>query len=906
MNLPFFKKKDDIQSPFDRPKESYGAVLALAFIIPAALLYLIYIAMEVWPFGNGSVLVLDLNGQYVYFFEDLRNKILNGGSLLYTWSRSLGGEFMGIFAYYIASPFSFLVALFPKDYITEALLVIFLLKCGSCGFTMALYLSKSRPTNKLNTVIFSTMYAVCSYAVVQAHNTMWIDEMIFLPLLVLGVERLITKRQFALYTASLAFACLTSFYIGYMMCIFTFLYFFYYYAAHDKDYENNFYEEKYHFIKSLLRIALYSAIAIAIAMVIIYPAYTSLQFGKNDFQNPDLTFKQKFDFLDMLVKLYPGSYDTVRPTGLPFIYCGVLTLILLPVYFITKSVKTREKVMTGLLMAAIVFSFNGSTIDIFWHGMQKPNWLNYRYSFMLVFLMVVCAYKAFNDLQNIEYKYILGVTGILGLLILVIQKQDYEWLKDISCVWLSLACLAAYAIALHPINKDYMRHNARSILLIIVCLELFISGVLDEVALDDDVVYSKRTSYRSYIEKYQPVVDIVKEYDEENFGSEFYRMEKNNHRKTNDSMALGFKGISNSTSTLNASVIKLLNKMGYASKSHWTKYLGGTPVADSLLGLKYLIFTSDSDQNLYENIYADEGKNLWAYYNPYALSLLCAAEDNLYEIAELDEYDTPFEFLNDLVTAMLGEDEQIKLFKPIYIDDITTENLETTYTSGHKKYKPVSSAKNKRVLFDFTAVGDNEIFCYFPSTWKREVKMTLNGEDIGTYFANETYRIVDLGKFSDGEQLILAMSLQQDDLYMMSSVDYFYYLDYELFEEVMTRLGEGNMNITHFEDTLIEGNISVGEDRNIVYTSIPYDEGWIVSVDGERAELKKALGSLLSFEIDAGDHDILLEYKPKCFTVGVMVSAAGLVSFAVAAFVSNAVDKKRHKRFVSQGSEIKF
>lgn len=71
-----------------------------------------------------------------------------------------------------------------------------------------------------------------------------------------------------------------------------------------------------------------------------------------------------------------------------------------------------------------------------------------------------------------------------------------------------------------------------------------------------------------------------------NFGSEFYRMEKTSHRKTNDAMALGMYGISNSTSTLNASVIDLLQKLGFSSKSHWTKYLGGTPVSDSLLGIK--------------------------------------------------------------------------------------------------------------------------------------------------------------------------------------------------------------------------------------------------------------------------------------------------------------------------------
>ena len=72
--------------------------LTLAFLIPIVIMYVIYIFMTVWPFGKYSCMVLDLNGQYVYYFEKLRDVLTKGGSLLYAWERSLGGEFMGIFA----------------------------------------------------------------------------------------------------------------------------------------------------------------------------------------------------------------------------------------------------------------------------------------------------------------------------------------------------------------------------------------------------------------------------------------------------------------------------------------------------------------------------------------------------------------------------------------------------------------------------------------------------------------------------------------------------------------------------------------------------------------------------------------------------------------------------------------
>ena len=119
------------------------------------------------------------------------------------------------------------------------------------------------------------------------------------------------------------------------------------------------------------------------------------------------------------------------------------------------------------------------------------------------------------------------------------------------------------------------------ILCVFVCLELFIAGLLNLVALDEDVVISSYDSYHGFIDKVRPIVNDVEESDDS-----FYRMEKNFHRKVNDPMSLGLRGFSNSTSTLNQYTIEFLNKMGLAADSHWTKYTGATPVFDSIFGVK--------------------------------------------------------------------------------------------------------------------------------------------------------------------------------------------------------------------------------------------------------------------------------------------------------------------------------
>ena len=156
--------------------------LLLAFIIPVFLMYLLYVSIGIFPFGDKTVLGLDLNAQYVDFYYGLRNVIHGDADALYTFARSLGGEFMGIYSYYVASPFAAIVALFPRNMMAHALLVLFLFKTGLSGFTFGFYLHKTyKFKNKTAIVGFSILYALSAYAVVQQHNNMWIDALVWLP-----------------------------------------------------------------------------------------------------------------------------------------------------------------------------------------------------------------------------------------------------------------------------------------------------------------------------------------------------------------------------------------------------------------------------------------------------------------------------------------------------------------------------------------------------------------------------------------------------------------------------------------------------------------------------------------------------------------------------------------------------
>ena len=216
--LKTFKKPDKIckiksilSGIQERIANNQYSYLFFCFLVPAVIMYLVYVAIGIHPFGDSSVLTLDLNAQYVYFHEAFRNTLTGNGNMLYSFFRNLGGEFMGIYAYYVASPFTYIVLLFPQNMMLDAILTIMILKVGMCGVTFGLFLHKhTKSVNKPIITCFAVMYALCSYAVTYQDNVMWMDALILLPLITYGIERLITHKKYMLFVISLSLAIMNN------------------------------------------------------------------------------------------------------------------------------------------------------------------------------------------------------------------------------------------------------------------------------------------------------------------------------------------------------------------------------------------------------------------------------------------------------------------------------------------------------------------------------------------------------------------------------------------------------------------------------------------------------------------------------------------------------------------------
>ena len=867
--------------------------LGFCFLIPAALLFICYLARGVYPLGEGSVLVLDLNGQYVYFYEALRDIITDGGSFVYTFRRALGGEFMGIFAYYLASPLSFLVVLFPKENITEAIYMLLVLKCGLCGFTFGYFAHKTRPRHPFTTVTFSVMWALCTFAVVMQHNLMWTDNIFLFPLVLLGIQNVVKRGKISLYVVTLTFSILSNFYIGYMTCIFSGFYFFFYFLSKNRA-ERNPDGVRAHFGKSFLRFFLASVCAVCIGACIILPTYYSLSLGKNDFSNPSFVPTLRYNFADLLSKFYFGSYDTVRPAGTPLLFTGTLTLLVAPLYFICRKISVREKIVSACVAVFFVVSMNVSTIDLVWHGFQKPNWLNYRYAYMFCFFIVWWGMRAFEHIRDMSFRWVIGTWALATGVIIALQKFGYENLPDFRAVVPSLGILLILLFILRGVKSEKLNRQtaSRVALVFFVCAEMVASTLVNFNDLDDDVVFSSRSGFRKYLDRVSVAANDLKEYD-----TSFYRTERTFTRKINDNMALGLYGLSGSTSTLNEHTIVFLRRMGYASRSHWSKYIGGNPVSDSLLGIKYIIAERDDAVNEATEVFDYPDDNMTTYRCNFALPIAAAVSQKLTNAPFTDEgVSTPFIRLNSLVSYMLGDPDAKGVFREAGEPVISKSGVSESTIAAHSKYTKYDADGAGEVNYDLTVSSSEPLYCYFPSKYTRDAELFLNGKDLGDYFESDSHTIVYLGRFAPGERITVTLRLDNKELYVEKNVPYFWYLDTDRFEEAFGELGEFPLEVTYHTEDPIEGTINVPKEKTQIFTSIPYDAGWRVVCDGEDVETYEVLDGLMTFTLTPGEHELSMKYDPECVKQGNIISIMGIAAFILIALSNKLLTDKAERR----------
>ncbi len=872
----------------------------LAFFLPVVILFVSYAVFKVHPFGDNSVLVLDLNGQYVYYYEAYRDAFWGDGSFIYDWSRNLGGEMFGIFAYYLASPFMIIIYLLPRSMMMTSIMIVQLAKVGSAAVTMRYFLKKISPNKPKNVslIVFPTIYAMMGYVSVQLMNPMWLDALIYLPLICWGVQRLVKEGRMLPYIIPLALMFISHFYIGYMVGIFTFFYFCYVCLSQEgRKLPKKFFSRCVYF-------GVGTFVALLCAAFVLIPVYNSLKLGKFNFTTPDFSLATQFDFLTFTTKLFPLSYDTVLPEGLPVIYCSAAALILVPLYFLNSKISLKEKTSSGILAALLVLIMYIKPADMVMHGFQVPQWLPFRYSFIFSFLLIIMSFRAFENLDGITLKNIGGIYAALMVFLFWCERENYSHFqifetvtKDgknsvvIQGIWASMILLSAAFVLLYVIKKYPKSKMAALIFAGVVSLELYANNVDTFRKIDKTVVYSKYYSYEPFYTDLRSAVKSMKEFDKE----PFYRMEANFHRTVNDAIGSDYMGLSHSSSVMNAPVLKMLHKLGFAYGGHYTKYDGATYITDAVFDIKYLMTkntdTADSRIVVPEEYklakHSIHGEALYKFYkNPNALGLGVATGTDIFNVVLGD--DDPFANQNALLSALVGKNRNY--FSRLETFEDTTNNVfRDMLVDGHTKYYVDNkNISDSHIDFLVKVDSDSGVYMFFPTSYERNCNVWVQDEaeyikgeqpmsQAGQFFELDNYSILKIGDYHKGQTLRVRMTIDNKNNETFWKDHIFCSFDYETFAQDCKELQKHSLEVTKFEDTYVTGKVTADSDGQYLFTTIPVQDGWTVTVNGKEVKQQKALDCLMCVPLEKGENEIVFKFLPNYFIQSLIITGIGVL-----------------------------
>jgi len=112
------------------------------------------------------------------------------------------------------------------------------------------------------------------------------------------------------------------------------------------------------------------------------------------------------------------------------------------------------------------------------------------------------------------------------------------------------------------------------------------------------------------------------------------------------------------------------------------------------------------------------------------------------------------------------------------------------------------------------------------------------------------------------------------------------YYNKDAWNSILNNLKEQEFTIQEYKGNKIKGTVTSTTEKNILFTTIPYDENWEVFVDWKKVNTLKLLDGLLGVELKEGVFTIEFQYKPKQFHIGMIVS---IISF----FILFIIDKKK-------------
>jgi uncharacterized membrane protein YfhO len=835
---------------------------ALAFIVPIIIALIFFQKLGLYPFSKDgerkSLLMYDYWMQYFPFYVENHNNVTSFGSSDWSWNSFLGFNVFAQDAYYTHSFFSIFMYAVGRSAIQAVLHYIAILRFGVASFTFCFFLRYKYNKLNLATVSFGLLYAFCGYMLAFITQPMWLDMVIILPLVILGLERLIIKGRPVGYCLALFWAIWINYYIAVSLCIFLVLYFIWYVISHSDILKS--YKVK-RAVKLFAVCSLLGGALAAFELIPVLKALSETSFESNQFPEKSEYINR---FTEIFAKLLPASKFTIV-WQVPNIFSGIITLLLVPIFFFNDKFSLRKKITSIAFILILIASFNNNILLRVWHAMNYPNQLNGRWTFMFSFFLIMLAYEAFVNFKFVKIKGLLGGLAI-SLLIVIAAKGNLntndEYIVTEKIVKWTIIALCVYTfifILLKKIRIQRLKNVLIAAVGIVVILEAGINATASFTRKnpnvpDENLVYNF------------PEFDIFSDKDEEMeqfkylYGAkenDFYRSEINSSGlNLNDGQVYDYNGIAYYASSLPSDGYNFFKNMGYSvyATDRSIIYNPSFAVLNSMLNLKYI---ADLSNNLnvagMEQVY--EGGTFRVLENKYYLPVAFKVSEDLLNWYP-DKNKDSIQNQNDFVNAAMGED--LNIYTPILENRLLLSNVDFPIDGGDGKqyYLRKDSSQKVTIEYEFSIEKSGD-YIIRHGIKVGMVGIIVNGYNTITREVNDENQVMEIGHFNEGDKVIIHFERDGTDYGLFSLETYL--LDESKLAKMHEMFSEHSAKIRYADDTKLEMTLNVDE-GGLIYTSVPDNEGWKVKVNGRKVTATDVGGYLLAFRVPAGNNEIELEY----------------------------------------------
>lgn len=797
-------------------KRNKGVIFT--FFLTAFLTLLIFLEVGIL---TGTILISDLNAEYQPLLMQVR-RILTGQLGLFDYNTGMGDNFIGTFYYYVSCPLNILT-IFIKNINLLVIILVTLKLSLSSSFAYFFFKYQFKEEKKWHLATFSLIYALTSFSLSYYLHIMWLDIYMLLPLLLLGIDKIIKERKHLLYFISLLLIIFCNYYFAYMVCIFAFIYFNYKVLQLEEVNIKKILKENLHFI-------IVSFFTVVASSIVLLPVASELSTYSR--QNGQLfggeTLKFTFNMLDIIKHHVLGNYKDI---GLLndnnfYTFSSIIIFPLLYIYFINKEIKTKEKILTGIILLIYILSMSCNYLNYAWHGFVPPSFFNGRYTFMFIlFILLICIKSIYNIKEFKMYHYFIITLSILIIIItykytgsLVLEKLDI----------IKLLIFIAYVLILMLLpTTSYMKYA----LLIIVCIEINLSSFEYLNRYNFDVASDNKSQ------------ELAINYIKENEKDKFYRIDDNTTNSDNYSILYNYNSIDYFMSTVKIDLVNFFVNMdvgNHGFTKNTISYDGGYYHLSSLLNIKYYIETQGIENTNYKLLKEyEDGYDV--YYNQHSLNLGYMVNENILN-TKLDK--NGLENLNNIYKDMSG----IGILEKVKLDKINDYSYKF---------------KNKKDKNFYLLIKLNNWYSY------SDLEVTLNDTNIlGN--TNNTFNYLVTNEYEKDKDIVIDLNANSGTIEDIEGV-YVYYINDDKFIEAIDKLKEHQLNITKVKPNKIIGEVEVLED-NILFTSIPYSKDLDIYVDGKKQDKIKLLDTFIGVKLYKGKHKIEIKYTPKMLYISFIPS----------------------------------